>query len=121
MGWDGLRAVSAGVPGQPPATSDSPLALSRSSRERQQGDIPRLLDGRAQAALMRRAHAGQAARHDLAAFGDKLRQQTHIFVIDGFDLLGAELAHFLAAEVLAASRTALAGAAGAARPRRTSL
>src|SRR5262249_14506385 len=32
-----------------------------------------------------------------------------------------ELAHFLAAEVLAASRTALAGASGAARPRRTSL
>src|SRR5215469_5628744 len=70
---------------------------------------------------MRCADAGQASWHDLPAFGDKLRQQAYVFVIDRFDLLGAEFAHFLAAEVLAASRTALARAAGAAGSRRTPL
>ena len=48
---------------------------------------------------MRCAYTGQPARHDLAAFRNKLRQQAHIFVIDRIDLLGAELAHFLATEI----------------------
>jgi hypothetical protein len=54
------------------------------------------------------ADAGQSARHDLAALGDKPLQQTHIAVGNGIDLLGAELADLLAAEELAAS----AGSAG---------
>jgi hypothetical protein len=47
----------------------------------QQGDIAGLLDRRRQAPLVRRAHAGQATGHDL----------------------DAELAHFLATEILAAT------------------
>jgi hypothetical protein len=52
---------------------------------------------------VRRAYAGQASRSDLAAFRHELRQQTHIFVIDRFDLLDAELANLLAPEKLAAA------------------
>ncbi len=52
---------------------------------------------------MRSADARQAARHDLAAFGDELREQTHVFVVDVFDLLDAEFADLLAAKVLAAT------------------
>ena len=71
--------------------------------EGQQGDVAGLLDGAGQAALVRGANAGQAARHNLAALGHKLLQQTHIAVGDRVDLLGAELADLLAAEELAAS------------------
>ncbi len=68
------------------------------TRKRQQGDVARLLDGIGQAALMRRAYAGQAARHDLAGFRYKLRKQPHILVVDTVDLLDAELANLLAPE-----------------------
>ena len=60
---------------------------------------------------MWRANAGQSPRHDLSAFGDKLREQTNVFVIDSFDLLDAELANLLAPEILAATAT-FASAAG---------
>jgi hypothetical protein len=62
---------------------------------------------------MWRAYSGQAPRRDLAAFRYELRQQTHIFVIDGFDLFDAELANLLAPEKLSAAafaRTARASA-----------
>jgi hypothetical protein len=39
---------------------------------------------------MRRAYSGQTTGHDLAALGDKLREQAYVLVVDGFDLLGAE-------------------------------
>ena len=71
------------------------------SRERQQCDIPCLLDGSRQTALMRSADTRQAAWRNLSALRDELRQQPHIFVIDRFDLLDAELANFLAPEKLA--------------------
>src|SRR5690349_12192107 len=89
-------------------------ALPRPRGERQQGDVARLLDGRRKPALVRRADARQAARHDLAALGHELRKQTHVLVIDGVDLLDAELADFLAAEVLASAFTSAAGTAGSA-------
>src|ERR1700686_3920360 len=66
---------------------------------------------------MRRAHARQAPGHDLAALGDKLPEQPVIFVVDVGDLLGAELANFLAPEKLAsafARRSAGSGTATAA-------
>ena len=42
---------------------------------------------------------------------DESGQQTHVFIVDGFDLLGAELADFFAPEVFAAA-FAGAGVAG---------
>src|ERR1700687_6322540 len=89
--------------------------LLRASCERQQGDIARLLDGPRQTALVRRAHTGQASRSDLAAFRDELRQQTHIFVIDRFDLLDAELANLLAPEKLTPTFAGTAGASAGPR------
>src|SRR5207248_4195166 len=96
------------------------LFLTCTSGERKQRDIPRLLDCRTQAALVRRAHARQTARHDLAAFGDKLRQQAHILVIDRLDFLRAELANLLAAEILPSAGPAFTTATGSGA-RRTSL
>ncbi len=55
---------------------------------------------------MPRAYTGQAAGNDLAALGDKTLQQANIAVGDSVDLLGAELANFLAPEKLASTRTA---------------
>jgi hypothetical protein len=77
--------------------------LLRTPGKRQQRNIASLLDGPRQTALMRRAHAGQASRGDLATLGHELRQQTHVFVIDRFNLLDAELANFFAPEIFAAT------------------
>ena len=63
--------------------------------ERQQGDVAGLLDGAGQAALVRGADAGQTARHNLAALGDKALQQANIPVGDRIDLLRAEFANLL--------------------------
>jgi len=71
--------------------------------ERQQGDVPGLLDGASQAALVRGAHAGEPPGHDLAALGHKPLQQPDIAVRDRVDLLGTELADLLAAKELAAA------------------
>jgi hypothetical protein len=61
---------------------------------------------------VRCADAGQAARDDLAALGDKLLQEANLAVWDSVDLLGAELADLLAAEELASATTRTAGAGG---------
>ena len=95
------------------------LNLLCASGERQQGDVPRLLDCPRQTALVRRAHPGQPSRSDFAAFRHELRQQAHIFVIDGFDLLDAELANLLAPEKLAAAFAGTAGTSAGTRPART--
>src|SRR5246127_2548300 len=58
---------------------------------------------------MRRAHARQAARHDLAALGDELSEQPVVLVVDVFDLFDAELANLLAPEELASPGSAFAG------------
>jgi hypothetical protein len=72
----------------------------------QQSDIARLLDRQTQAALVRRANAGQTPGHDLAALGDELRQQANVFVIDRVDFLDTEFAHFFAAEKFPSARSA---------------
>src|ERR1035437_288816 len=77
--------------------------------EGQQGDIPGLLDGAGQAALVLGADAGQTAGHNLAPLGHKALQQTDIAVWNRVNLLGAELADLLAAEELAASARATGG------------
>src|ERR1700757_1614059 len=58
---------------------------------------------------MRRAHARQAARNDLAALGDELSEQPVVLVVDVFDLFDAELANLLAPEELASPGSAFAG------------
>ena len=68
------------------------------SAERQQGDVARLLDGVGQAALVRRAHAGQTAGNDLAAFRHEGGEQAHVLVVDAVDFLDAEFANLLATE-----------------------
>jgi hypothetical protein len=72
--------------------------LCCSAGERQQRDIACLLYRQTQAALVRRAYAGQTPGHNFAAFGDELRQQANVFVIDRVDFLDTEFADFLAAE-----------------------
>ncbi len=92
-----------------PVARAADLDCFSAGRKRQQGDVPGLLDGAGQAALVRGANAGQPAGHNLAALGHKALQQAHIAVGDRVDLLGAELANLLAAEKLAAAAGAAAG------------
>jgi hypothetical protein len=87
-------------------TSDSRKLVPRGKR--QQGDIPGLLDGAGQAALVRSANAGEPPGHDLAALGHKSLQQPYVAVGNRVNLLGTELAYLLAAEKLSPS----AGTAG---------
>src|ERR1700687_3961212 len=97
----------------------SMVRLLELRRERQQGDVARLLDGVGEPPLMRGANAGDAARDDLAALRHKGVQQLYILVIDVVDLLDAEPANFLAPEIcfllrgdgLIAARGPLTGAA----------
>jgi hypothetical protein len=77
--------------------------------KRQQGDVPGLLDGASQTALVRGANAGEPPRDNLAALGNKALQQTDIAVGDRVDLLSAELADLLAAEKLSASAGSTGG------------
>jgi hypothetical protein len=79
--------------------------------ERQQGDIPGLLDGAGQAALVLGANTGKPTGHDLTALGHKPLQQTNVAVGDRIDLLCAELANLLAAEELAAAAGSTGGPA----------
>src|SRR5450755_4386725 len=79
------------------------MLLRRPSRKRQQRDIARLLDGCRQTVLMRRAHAGQAPRHDFAALGDELPEHAVVLVVDVLDLLDAEFTNFLTPEKLAST------------------
>src|SRR5262249_41825070 len=61
------------------------------------------LDRVGQAALVRRTHTGQAARHDLARLSHELPKQADILIVHAVDLLDAELANLLAAEELASA------------------
>jgi hypothetical protein len=89
--------------------------------EGKQGDVPRLLDGQAKAALVPRADARQTARNNLAALSDKALQQANVTVGDCVDLLGTELANLLAPEELATAgaTTGSAGGTWGARAART--
>ncbi len=82
--------------------------------KRQQCYVAGLLDGARQTALVLGANAGEPPRNDLAALGHKSLQQSDIAVRNRIDLLGAELAHLLAAKELAAA----AGSASATRSAR---
>jgi hypothetical protein len=83
--------------------------------ERQQGDVPGLLDRACKTALVRGADAGKTPRHNLAALRHEALQQTDIAVWDSVNLLSAELADLLAAEKLSASAgSALGPCAGSA-------
>src|SRR5262245_43895310 len=59
-------------------------------RERQKRDGARALDRLDEFTLLLRSDAGQAARHDLAVFGDEGLQQFYVLVINVIDLLGGE-------------------------------
>src|ERR1035438_8723218 len=69
-------------------------------RERQQRDVPRLLDRVRQPPLVRRAHARYTARHDLTPLRHAGVQHLHVLVVDIVDLLDAEPAYLLAPEIL---------------------
>jgi hypothetical protein len=103
----GFRKIVARLPQKTPVTKAAirPAATASlvASRKRQQGNVPSLLDGAGQAALVRGANPRQTARHDLSAFGHKPLQQTNIAVRDGVNLFRAEFAYLLAAKKLAAS------------------
>src|SRR5579862_4454286 len=83
--------------------------------ERQQGDVARLLDGRGKPPLVRGAHSAQTARHDLAAFRHKLREQAVVLIVNRINFLDAEFAHLLAAKILATAFTRPAGSASTTR------
>src|SRR5437868_486440 len=78
--------------------------------KRQQSNVPGLLNGDRQSPLMRSTHSSQPPRHNLAAFRHELSQETYIFVVNGLNLLDAELANLLAAEILATTFAATAWA-----------
>src|SRR6185437_1569615 len=110
LSWRRLAATRA-----PPNAGEDASARLRAGAERQQGNIARLLDSRGEPPLVRRAHAAQPPGHDLAAFRHELREQAVVLVINGVNLLHAELAHLLAAEILASTFARTAGPAAAAR------
>jgi hypothetical protein len=96
-----------------------PIFLRCASGERQQRDVPRLLDGQRQTSLVRGANPGQAPGDDFAALRHKLREQPDVLVIDGLNFLHAELANLLAAKIFAptfAAATRTAGTWGTAFP-----
>jgi hypothetical protein len=79
--------------------------------KRQQRDVTRTLDGHAEPALVARADSGHAARKNLAALLNKLREDVRALVVDEVHLLDAKLTDFLLAEILPlAARTATGSA-----------
>jgi hypothetical protein len=83
--------------------------------KRKQGDIPGLLDGACQAALVRGANAREPTGHNLAALSHKPLQQTNVAVRNRVNFFRAELADFLAAEKLSAAARTTAGTTAALR------
>src|SRR5204862_6006887 len=80
--------------------------------ERNQCDVSGLLDGFSQAALMRRADAGNTAWDNLAALGNKRVEQAGVFIVNIVDLLDTEPAHFLTPEILLLSGDRFVAASG---------
>src|SRR5579884_4338069 len=81
------------------------MSLRPGGCERQQRDVASLLDRSSKTTLVGRADPTQPPRHNLSALGDELRQQPVILVVDGVNLLDAELANLLPPEVLALGAT----------------
>jgi hypothetical protein len=67
---------------------------------RNQGQETGTLDGGLQHALILGFGAGDAARNDLAVFGNVLAQGVQVFVIDAGGAFGGEFAEFAATEKL---------------------
>src|SRR4029079_11913900 len=59
---------------------------------RQQGDLPRALDGRLKLPLVHRAGAGDSAGQNLAALRHERADKLEVLVVDVVDLVRAELA-----------------------------
>src|SRR5262249_20650218 len=87
-------------PAPPPATVSNQLETPLKPAV----PVARLLDRIVQLALVLRTHTRYPARHDLRAFGNELRKQFHIFVVDGIDAFDAELTKLLPAVILFLSR-----------------
>src|SRR4051812_13303480 len=85
-------------------------------RIRQQRQEARALDRLRQHALIAGLGAGDAARHDLAGFGDVLAQRVEVFVIDLGNAFGSETAELLAAEKLGHGISPGSGVPAIARP-----
>src|SRR5713101_8276522 len=64
-------------------------------RERQEGDVPRPLDGPHELPLVPGAGSRDPSREDLSALGSEPLQQSYILVVDVRDLFLTELAEFL--------------------------
>jgi len=77
------------------------LRTRGASGEWKQRDVACALDRFAEPALMASTNARHAARQDLAAFLDELRQDVGTLVVDEVHLLDTKLADFLFAEILA--------------------
>jgi hypothetical protein len=90
------------------------FSLNR-GRERDQRNIPRLLDRLSQPALVRRAYARNAPRRNLPALGNERQQQPHFLVIDIVDFIDTEPAHLLAPEILFLARDGFIAAGGTLR------
>src|SRR5580704_1498888 len=84
------------------------LRTRGASGERKQRDVARALDRFAEPTLMAGANSRHAARQNLSALLNELRQDVGALVVDEVHLLDTELADFLFAEILAlaAARTA---------------
>src|SRR5688500_13479047 len=65
---------------------------------RQQREITRALHGDRELTLIVRLRAGDAARNDLAGFGDVALQHAEIFIVDLLDAFGGETAELTASE-----------------------
>src|ERR1039458_1132026 len=74
-----------------------PLELRR---ERQQGDVARLLDGVGKAPLVRRAYARNAAGDNFSPLRHEGVKHLDVLIVDVVDLLDAEPAHLFAPEIL---------------------
>src|SRR6185503_12036018 len=74
---------------------------------RHERDLAGPLDRVLQRSLVRRAHAGDAPRLNLAALRNERRQELHVLVADVVDLLDTELAQAAPAEERAASAALL--------------
>ncbi len=82
--------------------------------EGEQGDVAGALDGHAEPTLVTRAHAGHAARQNLAALLHELREDVGALVVDEVHLFDAKLADFLFAEILALAAARSAWTTGTA-------
>jgi hypothetical protein len=67
---------------------------------RHEREMPGPLDRRRELALVARAVAGDAARHDLSALGDERAEELRVLVVDADRLVGAEAAGTAAAAAL---------------------